>query len=876
MVAKACQLLRPVKVLCPRWVTSVRYNATDEGFLPLSSECQNTADLFQLIEAYDTMEIAGHKHIVDCCSQLLFLVYEKEFSNIPWIIGQDYYIAHMQIVMNDLVDNLLSPFVQHPSFNKLLIMLEKKVDEMDGDELAVVFTSLQLLGLAEVHQIVHKIYFRLGSEDVHFTLKNISMLAEGLRNFKRSDIPMVNIVVPRIEELFAKDETGAGNKDDLDSLCNIFIRIKHLVGKEMNSEAVNRISGLASVDENLQDLNTISSCLRFVRHILSPHTGRTLSEKTLTKLSDIAENCLEKVNNNVSMMKPQDIAQICHNMKRLGIYNPTLSNKIHDKCMELLVEPVTVAELSCIVHGVSRRMPLDVRRNVEELVHRHIQDADVFILSNFADTLRSMNSTNIELMSAYEQKVLENVDKLSRFITLLHKVLLILLRSGTKYQPFHSQFQTELLRLLSTQQGVSIWCVSSLAMYLLPNSHLVIPQVLMDKLQAIIPQCDLTNLTKILVGLNLMHRPWVRQMHSQLLDLHTLLYRNIGAKLKNIGNLFTLCQTIEELYLKIHMKEPAVINQLMNQLPEFTKDLSERQFNRIISIFRRLFYYHPEVYEDLISHCIRNISDISFSSFSNLLHILSKVGYPPKQLDEFSLACTDVLEKSYNDLDVLSQLNFVYDMCVLQMFPDNWLKKIFTLDFLEEVDIFIADRPEVCSTVETLMMMLNRCVVLECPDLDVPWFHEDYCKEKSAIGNTAANTARGYLTFSTVTMKQVGDVLSDVLGGEQFYGKDVQSPYFYPLSFEALLDSKKNPVTYATSSIVRPEDMGYQRVAILLQPESAFCVDSKQLKGFELIRKRHLEIMGYKIVEVPYFDWQSMALTDWSAKVDYIQKQLFT
>lgn len=40
------------------------------------------------------------------------------------------------------------------------------------------------------------------------------------------------------------------------------------------------------------------------------------------------------------------------------------------------------------------------------------------------------------------------------------------------------------------------------------------------------------------------------------------------------------------------------------------------------------------------------------------------------------------------------------------------------------------------------------------------------------------------------------------------------------------------------------------RVAVLLQPESAFCVDSKQLKGFELIKKRHLEIMGYKIVEV--------------------------
>lgn len=689
ILSKSCQLLRPVKVACPCWVTSSHSGHT-RGSLPMPSDCQNTAELFQLIESYDTIGVPSHKHLVDCSHQLLYLVYEKEFANIPWIIGEDHYIAHMQIVMNDLVENLLFPFIHHPSFNKLLKMLDEKVDEMDGDDLSIVFSSIQMLGLPEVHEIIQKIYFRLASEDVHFSLNNLSMLAESLRNFKRSDIPMVKIIIPQIVEMFAKGEIGDGGKEELDSLCNLFIRIKHLVSKEMNSEAVDLISVLASVDENLQDPNNLSSCLRFIRHILAPHTGRKLSEETLTKLSDIADICLEKVIDNIDKLKPQDIAQVCHNMKRLGIYSSVLSAKIHDKCLELLTEPVTVAELSCIMHGINRRMPVEVRRNVEALVHRHMQDADVFILSNFADTLRSMNCNNLELMSAYEEKVLENVDKLSRFITLLHKVLLLLLRSGTKYQPFHSQFQTELLRLLSTQQGVSIWCVSSLAMYLLPNSHLVIPQVLMERLMAVIPQCDLANLTKILAGLNLMHRPWIRQMHSQLLDLHTLLYRNIGTKLKNIGNIFTLCQTIDELYLKIHIKEPAVIHQLMIQMPVFTKDLSDRQFNRILSIFRRMFYYHPEVYEDLVAHCLHNVSDISFTSFSNLLHIISKVGYPPKHSEEFSLACTDVLEKFYNDIDVLSQLNFVYDMCVLQIFPEDWLKKIFTFDYLEEVDIFIA------------------------------------------------------------------------------------------------------------------------------------------------------------------------------------------
>ena len=34
------------------------------------------------------------------------------------------------------------------------------------------------------------------------------------------------------------------------------------------------------------------------------------------------------------------------------------------------------------------------------------------------------------------------------------------------------------------------------------------------------------------------------------------------------------------------------------------------------------------------------------------------------------------------------------------------------------------------------MMRLNRSVLLECPQLDVPWFHEHYCR----------SVTRGYLT----------------------------------------------------------------------------------------------------------------------------------
>jgi len=34
------------------------------------------------------------------------------------------------------------------------------------------------------------------------------------------------------------------------------------------------------------------------------------------------------------------------------------------------------------------------------------------------------------------------------------------------------------------------------------------------------------------------------------------------------------------------------------------------------------------------------------------------------------------------------------------------------------------------------MMHLNRAVCLDYPEIDVPWFHEKYCQQLAALGNT--------------------------------------------------------------------------------------------------------------------------------------------
>lgn len=92
------------------------------------------------------------------------------------------------------------------------------------------------------------------------------------------------------------------------------------------------------------------------------------------------------------------------------------------------------------------------------------------------------------------------------------------------------------------------------------------------------------------------------------------------------------------------------------------------------------------------------------------------------------------------------------------------------------------------------------------------------------------------------------------------------------------------------------------RVAVNFLDSKSFCKNSHHIKGEALMRKRHLEILGYRVVQVrkhqfrlhvmlntetmsdceimcffqiPHFEWNSMELSTPDAWKDYLQKIIF-
>jgi hypothetical protein len=66
---------------------------------------------------------------------------------------------------------------------------------------------------------------------------------------------------------------------------------------------------------------------------------------------------------------------------------------------------------------------------------------------------------------------------------------------------------------------------------------------------------------------------------------------------------------------------------------------------------------------------------------------------------------------------------------------------------------------------------------------------------------------------------------------------------------------------------------GGHRIAVEVDGPSHFYASGKKPLGATLLKRRHLGLLGYKVVSVPYFEW--MLLKDSGAKTEYVRGKVW-
>lgn len=116
-------------------------------------------------------------------------------------------------------------------------------------------------------------------------------------------------------------------------------------------------------------------------------------------------------------------------------------------------------------------------------------------------------------------------------------------------------------------------------------------------------------------------------------------------------------------------------------------------------------------------------------------------------------------------------------------------------------------------------------------------------------------------------MKRVKAGLLYLLKKRIYFASEVSTPYFYTVDIEIKLDEEGFVLPAAQCEEV------HRRIALCVDGQNRFCINSHSLLGEEAIKQRHLQLLGYEVVQIPFFEIES--LQNCRKMAEYLHKKIF-
>nr|DBA19807.1 TPA: hypothetical protein GDO54_015583 [Pyxicephalus adspersus] len=615
--------------------------------------------------------------------------------------------------------------------------------------------------------------------------------------------------------------------------------------------------------DNLEDPVILFNFIGSLYAVSSPRLQERLVRKTESSLENLDASHLENVvqllevfsrdNYNLSVMKKcdrlfqkhassMDLQTICTVMK--------LYQFLHFNNSEFIIEAQSklMEEVNRCDHpGVFADLFVVLSPNVLSTVRERLEAklmsfADEMSFDNLLNVLKKMaqtECTNTELI----QKICSQLKKHLEVCTpgQLCSIVKAVLLLDFNDNELHTELQVHLNRRILSSFIPSDVTLMLRALFLLnPNQ---INEEILSKLHDILAQCkfqDLSHMTSSMVQLlQSAYTPNKKAALNKIIqELNSLRIRKVS-EIKCMDSLLHEMRDKEvtlRMYLPILKATLETCQRLMHQL----------NWNNIaefsILVLRTNTHCSP-LLDKIATVTMDNLKKIHPAAVYPILRVFSYFNCDPPQGKDFFDACIQHVLKNMDSLSPHLMVLTTYSLSMAGYFPEELIKAIFSMDFLLRFDAQL-DALNHTKNLRQLLMELNRSVCLEHPEYGVPWFHENYC--------------------------------------QRLLKRDL----------EYILDKEKKPIAYieedppsSDSSVCEPDrpiqenkplPAGARRVAVEFYNQWAFLRDSYHLKGAFAIKKKHLEILGYDVIQIPYYEWNSENLGTKVAWTNYLRNKIFT
>ncbi|XP_038645372.1 FAST kinase domain-containing protein 1, mitochondrial isoform X3 [Scyliorhinus canicula] len=419
---------------------------------------------------------------------------------------------------------------------------------------------------------------------------------------------------------------------------------------------------------------------------------------------------------------------------------------------------------------------------------------------------------------------------------------------------------------------------------LLPS--LRIDHLIPARIDAVLAQCNLSDLNALAIAIT----KWVR-IGSSYQSGTSAVYMKLLQRLNECGlerlqKADRMDLLLEELkYISGEWFEEVLAEETMATFERLICQITGSNVPEFALFLAKTNCLHTGLLDQISSVTLEHINKIHYTAIYAVLLPFTILNYDPPQAEEFFESCIQRIRPYLNLCDPHLLVLFAYSLALAGYFPEDIIKTIFHVDFLAKLDSQLDTLPKALNMrIRLRLMELNRAACLECPEFQTPWFHDRYCQQLLNKGNISVSPLQ----------QQIQEILGQLLGGSIYAKASVFTPYYYFIDFECVLDKHQKPLPFVDQSTMllsKKEKMpwepdnkfigekqlppGAQRVVVEFLDSKAFCKNSHHIKGETVMKKRHLEILGYHVVQIPHFEWNSMELSTKDAWVEYLKQKIF-
>ncbi|NXE20269.1 FAKD3 protein, partial [Ardeotis kori] len=288
---------------------------------------------------------------------------------------------------------------------------------------------------------------------------------------------------------------------------------------------------------------------------------------------------------------------------------------------------------------------------------------------------------------------------------------------------------------------------------------------------------------------------------------------------------------------------------------------------------KSIFTMHPQTVSKVMQYCCRKmilskpifdavvevfISDADRFSTDQIAECIIPFGtlnYLPPSASSLFRKLETILHTHFSRFRPHTLLNLLHSCVLIERYPVNFLPKIFSPYFLQQLQ---AQPPGLDRIVTSQLTQLFLTVILECPFYEGPKLLPKY--QVNAI-------LTPHSSLDVHLLKRVRTGLLYLLKKRIYFASEVSTPYFYTVDIEIKLDEESFVLPAAQCEEV------HRRIALCVDGRNRFCVNSRNLLGEEAIKQRHLQLLGYEVVQIPFFEIES--LQNCRKMAEYLHKKVF-